>query len=158
MRVSVFKTRVFAHLRTFHPMSFYRRASRFVVFQTKVEHSCFCLVRKQMPLLIYIYAIESKICPRLGLFWVKNLAKVESKIGPRRFFACFFPVPWPLGVPKTHKQCVGVRTYLLLQAVKASKKGGSTKCMFCFCLFSVGESEREKMKTKTFLKKNGIFG
>ena len=28
---------------------FYRHASRFVVFQTKVTHSCFCLVRIKMP-------------------------------------------------------------------------------------------------------------
>ena len=33
-----------------YPISFYRRASRFVVFQTKVAHLCFCLVRIQMPL------------------------------------------------------------------------------------------------------------
>ena len=30
----------------------YKRASRFVVFQTKVVRSCFCLVRIKMPLLI----------------------------------------------------------------------------------------------------------
>ena len=28
---------------------------------------------------IYIYAVESKVCPRFGLFWVKHLAKVETK-------------------------------------------------------------------------------
>ena len=40
----------------FDPISFYRRASRFVVFQTKVAHLCFCLVRIKMPFAhIYIY-------------------------------------------------------------------------------------------------------
>ena len=34
----------------FNPISFYRRVSRFVVFPTKVAHSCFCLVRIKMPL------------------------------------------------------------------------------------------------------------
>ena len=36
-----------------YPISFYRRAPRFVVFQTKVAHLCFCLVRKKMSLLIW---------------------------------------------------------------------------------------------------------
>ena len=33
----------------FHPISFCSRASRFVVFQTKVAHLCFCLVHIKMP-------------------------------------------------------------------------------------------------------------
>ena len=35
------------------PISFYRRVSRFVVFQAKMAHLCFCLVRIKMPLLTY---------------------------------------------------------------------------------------------------------
>ena len=35
------------------PISFYRRASRCVVFQTKVAHLCFCLVCIKMSLLIW---------------------------------------------------------------------------------------------------------
>ena len=31
----------------FMPISFFKRASRFLAFQTKVAHLCFCLVRKQ---------------------------------------------------------------------------------------------------------------
>ena len=34
------------------PVSFYRRVSRFVEFQTKMAHFWFCLVRIKMPLLI----------------------------------------------------------------------------------------------------------
>ena len=37
------------------PISFNRRVSLFVVFQTKVAHPCFCLVRINMPLLLYRY-------------------------------------------------------------------------------------------------------
>ena len=37
---------------TWEPISFYKRVSGFVVFQTKVAHLCFCLVRIQIPLLI----------------------------------------------------------------------------------------------------------
>ena len=33
------------HALDFYPISFYRRVSRFVVFQTKVAHLCFCHVR-----------------------------------------------------------------------------------------------------------------
>ena len=38
------------HSLDFYP---YRRASRFVAFQTKVAHLCFCLVRVKMPLLTW---------------------------------------------------------------------------------------------------------
>ena len=42
-------------LDVFYPILFYRRASRFVAFQTKVARLCFCLVRIKMPLLICIH-------------------------------------------------------------------------------------------------------
>ena len=37
----------------FYPISFCRRVSHLVVLQTKVAHLCFCLVRIQMPLLMW---------------------------------------------------------------------------------------------------------
>ena len=43
-------------------------------------------------LYIYIYAVESKLGPRFGVFWVKTRSKVASKLGPRFFFLLvFFP-------------------------------------------------------------------
>ena len=54
----------------FSPISFYRRVSRFVAFQTKVEHLCFCLVRTKVPLLIYIYIYIYKLWSYyLGHVW-----------------------------------------------------------------------------------------
>ena len=35
---------------------------------------------------IYIYAVESKLGPRFGFFWVKTWSKVGSKLGPRFFW------------------------------------------------------------------------
>ena len=35
---------------------FYRRASRFIEFQTKVAHTCFCFVRIKMPLFMCCFA------------------------------------------------------------------------------------------------------
>ena len=35
------------HALDFCPISFYRRASRFVAFQTKVAHLCFCLAHEK---------------------------------------------------------------------------------------------------------------
>ena len=44
----------------FYPISFYRRASRFVVFQTKMAHLCFCLGRIKLPLLMSVFPLFSK--------------------------------------------------------------------------------------------------
>ena len=41
----------------FCPISFCRLVSRFALFQTKMAHLCFCLVRIKMPLLICLYKV-----------------------------------------------------------------------------------------------------
>ena len=60
-----------------YPISFCRRASRFVVFQTRGVHSCFCLVRIKIPLLTWLrgplFPLQSHpfLLPICSLLWVR---------------------------------------------------------------------------------------
>ena len=58
----------------------------FVVFQTKVAHSCFCLVRIKMPVLTYIYIY-------MYMLWSYYLVQVwgfrELSSGPSLFVFFF---------------------------------------------------------------------
>ena len=72
-------------LGTFYkPISFYRRVSRFEGFQTKVVHSCCCLVCIKMPLLIW----SPK--PRFWKPWYFQYKPTHPCLG--RLLS--FPRPW----------------------------------------------------------------
>ena len=58
------------------PISFYRRVSRFVTFQKKSGASLFLpCSHKHAVAHIYIYAVESKLGPKIAFFWVKTWSK-----------------------------------------------------------------------------------
>ena len=92
---------------------------------------------------IYIYAVESKLGPRFGLFWVKTWSKVASKLGPRFCFAClplFYSVF--LAFLKSQVVCRGAKK--CFAGCRGVKKGFCKKGLFCpFC---AGERKRERMK------------
>ena len=73
---------------------------------------------------VYIYVVGSKICPRFGLFCVKNLAKVESRICPIFVFAfCpqFYSVWGYLKNGLRKKKCIFVFVFFMLDKAKAKR-------------------------------------
>ena len=75
---------------------------------------------------IYIHAVELKIRPRFGGFWVENPSKVALKIRPR-FFLLAFPIfiVFFAGLKKTQIVCRGAKNFLAV--CQGVKKGFSKK-------------------------------
>ena len=112
--------------------------------------------KKKIYIYIYMHAVELKIRPRFGGFWVENPSKVALKIRPR-FFLLVFPsfIVFFAG-QKTQIVCRGAKI-VFWQFVRVSKKGFLKKmCTFCFRLFYVGKSKKdntEKVEEENFKKK-----
>ena len=70
----------------FYPISFCRRASRFVAFQTKVAHLCSCLVRLEMPLLILLETERTEETIIVSLRCVEGTYSSALR-GSTRFFS-----------------------------------------------------------------------
>ena len=77
-------------------ISLYRRASRFVAFQTKVAHYCFCLLRINMPFLegVLQWVLEGRKGSK------KVVRRGSKKELQRRLLACSGP---PRPAPKSTK-------------------------------------------------------
>ena len=115
---------------------------------------------------IYIYAVESKLGPKFGFFWVKTWSKVASKLGPRFFFCLFFPkfIVFFGYLKKTQIVCRGAKI-IFWQFVRVSKKGFSKKnvhfLFLSFLCWRKKKRKREKNGKIKFQKKNRkivIFG
>ena len=125
------------------PISFYRRVSRFVVFQTKVARLCFRLVRIKMTLLMCWHMCgDEEEWPRGGVGRANRrgvplllISGVEELSRQSTILICgllLYMFYWSLECTNLSQMivCQHLGMFLLAQP-SAEAKGGPSKCNFC---------------------------